>query len=341
MVKNSVKGLVMVLLMVVAAVTWIGRAAAIPGSCDPLKTFPLTECVDLAVLRGCYILQNDLAPVPPRVDCLVLKAAKITVDLHGFSITGPGSGVAGSQGITDGGIDLGARILSCSDTDCTSSLNPNGLITGFRIGVDLAASKSNEIRNLEVTSNRTGITVGANSMVKDSLAHDNDNDGIVAADFCTVQNNDTSNGNRDGISVGNHCLVTGNTSNDNNRNGIVAGDYCTVTNNTATGNDNGIVVGGKCLVKNNFANDNNLAGIDVAALSTLGGNTVDSNFAKNAPGAPNNNVGIGVNCDLGLPRSTVTNNQASGTDQNYDPPGLETGPCKLVDSCYACNNIDP
>ena len=86
------------------------------------------------------------------------------------------SGSCGGAGVTDGG------------TPRQGTTVKNGTITGFAVGVFLASSTRNLIRNLESSANSAdGILAGAHSLVKDCVIEDNGENGSIIEDFGQVQ----------------------------------------------------------------------------------------------------------------------------------------------------------
>jgi hypothetical protein len=150
---------------------------------------------------GFYYMTKNLSP-PSNENGIYVNANNVTIDLLGFKITGPGSGV--NYGIImNGNNNVEIR---------------NGTITGFSNGIFEGQSNAQEHRiiNIRAMGNRGyGIIVTGSSH-------------IVRG--CTSCNNAT------GIAVGNRCLVMNNVINNNSYYGISAINDVLIGNNVAVGN---------------------------------------------------------------------------------------------------------
>ena len=202
---------VIVAMLVALSLAYASLAAAQPAS--------VSGCGSLG--SGSYILINDISG---SVTCLTLTGNNITIDLDGFTITGTGTG-AGS-GITDGGTARSNIVIR------------NGTIRNFLFGIKLTSSSNIQIDRMRAVSNgASGIEVGNDSSVTNSIASNNGDIGI------------TGFGN---------ILITGNTASGNSFGIIVGG-------------------GGRSDILNNTASDNGLTGIEVDCPSNLVGNTAQGN----------------------------------------------------------------
>jgi hypothetical protein len=280
--ERSVRRIAAVTTALVAALTWASAASA-------AGVVNISSCRTLSTPNTIYKLTANLTRCG---DCLVVANNRITIDLQGHSITGR---CKNSAGVTDGGIARDSTVVK------------NGSISSFAVGVLLASSTRNHVRDIQVTSNIIGIWAGDNSLVTSCSATFNREAqeefgyGIIVGDHSQVEGCDTSHNGLTGILAGDHCLITRNTANLNIDEGIATGSSCTVSFNTAIFNESdGIDVG-----------DGSSAS---GAHSLVTGNTVYGNGDGD----------IEVTCP-----SDVTNNTASYNGSNYTFRGT---------NCHTSNN---
>ena len=280
--KRNVRRIAAVTVALVAALTWASAASA-------AGVVNISSCRTLSTPNTIYKLTANLTRCG---DCLIVANNRITIDLQGHSITGR---CKNSAGVTDGGIARDSTVVK------------NGSIASFAVGVLLASSTRNHVRDIQVTSNIIGIWAGDNSLVTSCSATFNREAqeefgyGIIVGDHSQVEGCDASHNGLTGILAGDHCLITRNTANLNIDEGIATGSSCTVSFNTAIFNESdGIDVG-----------DGSSAS---GAHSLVTGNTVYGN----------GDGGIEVTCP-----SDVTNNTASYNGSNYTFRGT---------NCHTSNN---
>ena len=246
-------------------------AAYVFGPSPAAAVTQVTACRDLDKAGETYLLIND---VSSNNVCFRVLADRITLDLGGHTITGPGS-VDTAVGIWDFN---GVR---------TSTIVKNGIIKAFEFGINLRFSSRSTIRNVTVSDHTIGMQVGPDNLVKDCIAQRNFN-GIVAGDRvqvenCTVGDAEPGAGvdGNGGIGIvgGQRMLITRTTANGNGVTGILVGIRSTVTHSTASNNGNdGIAVGQNSLVTRNTTNDNDGDGIEAVCPSTITHNTAQDNL---------------------------------------------------------------
>jgi hypothetical protein len=282
--ERNVRRMVAVTVASVAAFTWASVASA-AGAVN------ISSCQTLSTSNTVYKVTANLTRCG---DCLVVANSRITIDLQGHSITGQ---CENSAGVTDGGIPRDLTVVK------------NGSIASFTVGVLLASSTRNHVRDIRVTSNIIGIWAGDHSLVTSCSATFNREAqeefgyGIIVGDHSQVEGCDASHNGLVGILAGNHCLITRNTANRNIDEGIATGSFCTVSFNTAIFNEfDGIDVG-----------DGSSAS---GAHSLVTGNSVFGN----------GDGGIEVTCP-----SDVTNNTSSTNGSNYTFRGT---------NCRTANNVN-
>jgi parallel beta-helix repeat protein len=204
---------------------------------------------------GSYRLTSDLT-VPASTDGIDVTVSNVTVDLNGFTITGPG----GSS--TPSGI-------SAFDSDVTVE---NGTVTGFGAGVGVGSFGI--VRNVHADVNGTGINVSSNTVVEGCTANNSFNaggQGVNCIAACVISGN-IVNGNPFGIfCTGNGCVISGNTAINNKDNAIDCnGSGCLISGNTILGNLVGIkAIDGTTGYGGNVLNANT---VEVSGGTSLGHN---------------------------------------------------------------------
>ncbi len=233
---------------------------------------------------GSYRLTGSLA-VPAGTNGISVTANNVTIDMNGFSITGPGS----TSGVVNG---VGASGIA----DVTVE---NGTITGM--GLAIVLGNSGIVRNVHADTNGFGIDVGDNSVVEGCTANNSTtNYGIECSMGCSISGN-TANGNADeGIFCsGSGCQITGNTANGNIGVGIDCDkNACVISGNTVLGNPTlGIgCFGTGCLISGNTV-VNSTQGIEAGDTTTGYSNNVLKNTANFSLGKSlGNNLCNGTVC---------------------------------------------
>jgi hypothetical protein len=293
----------------------VAAAAALGSPAPAAAVTPVNACADLTKAGETYVLTADITFPLGRAACFVVLADRITLDLNGHTMTGPGAVFDGQVGISD------------NNQARTSTVVKNGSVRAFEFGLLLQQSTRSTVRGVTASDNVVGMVIGPNSLVKDCTVQRNLQDGIQAGDGVQVEGcligGDDATGNAgnggSGILGGQRMLVTRNTVIGNVGTGIVVDADSTVTHNTASGNEaTGIGVGERSLVTHNTANNNSFNGIfTFSARNTVSFNTANANGRN----------GIDVVCP-----STVTNNAASGNGNlNFS----------FVGACVEKNNTSP
>jgi len=204
---------------------------------------------------GSYRLTGNLT-VPGGTSGINVTAPTVTIDLNGFSISGPGGFSVAQVGIT------------------TTGTVENGTITGFGVGVKMGAGGI--IRNVHADANGVGIQAGGNSLIQGCTANNTTlpSYAIVCSGMCAISGN-TANGNAGiGIDCGSGCAISGNTANANAVAGIQCeGSGCQISSNTTNSNTfAGIVCEGSgCLITYNTIDNNTGDGISAADGTTAYG----------------------------------------------------------------------
>jgi Right handed beta helix region len=206
-------------------------------------------------------------------DGLDITGAHVTLDLNGHLV----GGNAGSVGILDQAAGSSVTIQ-------------NGRITGFAIGVDIAAAGT-KVQNVRVSGNlgALGVLLAAGrDVLTGSVVFSNAGDGVVDSGTRTQITNNTIRDNAGrGIGVGAAdpsllgAVVSGNKVLSNGSDGIFdQTDGVTITGNTVNANDgNGIVTTSDGItVSKNTTSFNTKLGIDASpGGADGGGNHASSN----------------------------------------------------------------
>lgn len=257
MLSLSLRGLA------VAAIAAVALGPAPAGAATPVSA-----CGALTKAGERYVLTGDIGATG---DCFLVLADRVTLDLAGHAITGPGAGTA-TTGVGD---ESQARTLT---------VVKNGRITGFNRGIDLQSSTRSSVLAVDASDNRIGIFVGPTSLVKDCVVQRNLGSGIIVVgdgvqvEGCAIGGEGVDGNGLSGLSGGARMLVTRNTVIGNFLTGITVGANSTVTQNTSSENGiGGIAADQRSLVTGNIANDNNVVGIDVACPSTVTNNQASNN----------------------------------------------------------------
>lgn len=207
---------------------------------------------------GFYYIKGNLESTETGI---TVNADNVTLDLMGFTITGPGK---------DSGTGHGIYISAEYNVEIR-----NGTVRDFGLnGVyEYSAVNSHRIMSVRSVSNGgDGINLqGLGHLVKNCTSSRNGGKGINVDRATTVVGNTCYDNEDDGIHTGHGCTVIGNTSMSNGADGIDVPSGCTVKNNTTWYNENfGIAVSSFCLLDGNTAFQNNLSDGGYANIETCG-----------------------------------------------------------------------
>jgi parallel beta-helix repeat protein len=225
-----------------AAVIVLGLAAsagAVDGTIDINQAkvtaaggFPFTIGTS-----GSYRLTGNLT-VPGNKDGIAITASNVTIDLNGFSISGPG--VGSGNGISSG----------VSSANITVE---NGTVTGFQRGIEFSGN-NDIVKSVHADSNSSaGILTANNAVIEGCTANSNSDDGIICGKDCAISGNTANNNGITGISVagpGAAGLILHNNISGNTSDGIFANDATTGYGENVL-NGNGTDVSGGTSMKNN------------------------------------------------------------------------------------------
>jgi hypothetical protein len=167
---------------------------------------------------GSYKLANNLTSTSA---CLVITADFVTIDLAGFTMSGPGVRL-GAVGI----------LAAPSSGELRGIAVRNGSISEFNIAVDLSSAGS-IVEGLRVSAHGSPGGIGATGIVRGNIVTGIRGTGIVATGIVT---GNIASGNEFGMSIGKGSTVTGNTITNNAHTGLDVGCPSNVTDNTAVDN---------------------------------------------------------------------------------------------------------
>jgi len=277
---------------------------------------------------GSYYLTKNLTATGTA---MTVSADDVTIDLCGFTLTGPGSGA-----------NYGIRMIGRSNVEIR-----NGTVRDFgNYGVceSLSSGRYHRVIGIRSIYNGLGgiILAGNNHVVKECTASDNGTAATLGSSaygiMCdvsaaiignTVYNNGkaTPSGSYvQGIRAGDGSIISGNAVYYNGRSsaGTVYGIYCNynckVCDNTVMSNNGtGIVTANSAIISGNTANINSLNGISAGQFCTIS----------------NNNVGA----NLGYGISMGNHNFATGnTAVNNSNDGINAGSYCTISDCTANDN---
>jgi parallel beta-helix repeat protein len=225
---------------------------------------------------GSYRLSGNLN-ASGVADGIDVNTGDVTIDLNGFTISGP---------------SFGTGISSGSNNEVRVE---NGTVIGFGTGVALSANSI--VRGVRADSNTgAGIVVSNNSIVEGCTANSN---GAVGGIQCngsnctisgnTANSNGTPGGGGNGIEcIGSYCTISGNTTNFNGGIGIeCATEGCVISGNTANSQTTGSGIfckGSACLITGNTVLNNGVNGIAAIDGTTGYGENVLNGNGTNASG---------------------------------------------------------
>ena len=179
--------------VLLAAATVLGLAAS-AGAVD--GTIEINQAKVLAAgpfpytinASGSYRLTGNLNSGNTTGGILVAPiSGEVTIDLNGFSITGPGSPFGGT------GVD---------GEFATAVTVQNGTVTGFGVA-GIVTGKNGIVRNVRATSNGVGIEGGDGTVFSDNAVNNNGGAGIDCNGLACLISGNTIVGNSTGIFANN------------------------------------------------------------------------------------------------------------------------------------------
>lgn len=194
---------------------------------------------------GSYVVVQNLTVTALDTHGIVIEASDVTLDLNGFTLTGPGK-TAGSSG---SGIFV-------DDSSFSRTTVRNGTVRDWRYN---------------------GVDVGSDSTVENVKAISNGSVGIAPGGRCTIRNCIASLNDNSGMQVGSQSVISGNVCYQNSGWGILANQGSVLVNNTCSENSTGIDCDRWSNIRGNICFNNN-KGI-VAENSLVCNNTAQNNYS--------------------------------------------------------------
>ena len=206
---------------------------------------------------GLYCLAKNLAYSPTTGNAITIEADNVTLDLMGFTLSGPGKTSGNNKGIYVGVNSDSVEIRN----GCVTGFGNRGIyaygeeirLIGLRVrdngslGADLLGYYDQVLGCSFLNNGSAGVQTGINCLVKGNLAAGNGGSGITANSGSSLLDNACSDNGGYGLGAGSGCTVKGNTCQGNTEAGIYTADHCLIINNASQG----ITVGTGCTAVNN------------------------------------------------------------------------------------------
>ncbi len=184
---------------------------------------PISSLPYAITSSGSYVLTASLTLAATDTYGITISADEVTLDLNGYSLTGPGKAVATTaHGIISGGSGNIAVF--------------NGTVRDFRgAGIYLGGNNSQVWQIRAYNNGGDGIFIGSNGTIFDNTVRSNGEDGIQTGFGTVIRNNSARDNGNDGIHAGDGSVVIGNACYANTGDGIEA-SACLVAENACTSN---------------------------------------------------------------------------------------------------------
>ena len=236
----------------------------------------------------------------PDTNGITVKAHNVTINMDGHSLIGPGASDVGLCGIYQQVNYVNLRVY-------------NGKITQWKGEYKYALyahEQNNQIENIQVSDNYSGIYAGTSCKISGCTAYRNDRYGIYMLEGCTCSGCTVYDNDYYGIYGEYGCTISGCTASCNGTRGGIGGNSgCTISGCTVRYNKgDGIRINDDCLVTKNCCDNNGNNGDGAGIHATGSKNRIDSNNVVN------NDRGIDVDAASNL----IVRNSASGNGTDYD-----------------------
>ncbi len=266
-----------------------------------------TTTVSIAA-SGSYYLTGNITISSTGLSGIIVSSSvtNVTIDLNGFTLTGPSSGSSGS------GVFLGGGVANVTIV--------NGTIRNWGShGIDAVGNADVRVEKLRLISNGgAGISAGVNCIAIDCAAESNAGKGLEVTDQCLIKDCQAIGNVAGGISMGTRGLVTGCVVYGNG-NGITGAGNCLILSNNCSDNGTGIIASGQ----GNRIEANNV--ITATPLQTNIKVTGDKNFIiRNTARGGSPNYDIAVNNKVGFiviaPDSAAISGSTGGSGVGTSDP---------------------
>jgi len=305
----------------VATSTYAGEVRLLkqPGA------FPL-----VIATSGSYRLRGDIVVPDANVTAISITADDVTLDLNGYTISGPtvcsGSPVSCAPTGTGIGVSSSADSVTVENGTIRGmgsravQLNgPNAIVERIRArsngggGIHVNAEGCRIARNVVTANQSAGILGSASCIVTENVVYANTGDGVHVDDGAVVTGNVLVRNNQNGVDmpfaqgvvIGNAIIQNGGTGIDRgtgtfssnmialNATGGIVGEGV-VSNNYVVGNGTeGLAVNG--LVTGNAIVDSGFEGLSLAAEDGYSNNVLNANNGGNGNAQVANGIEIGTN----------------------------------------------
>jgi hypothetical protein len=268
---------------------------------------PITNMPFTISASGSYYLTADFSAAAG----IIIATNHVTIDLCGFTLTGPGKLAAGSASA----IILGGGYVN--------AVVRNGRIRewpGHGVGVGsvgwledlnvencnadgLHAGQQSRVVNCRVGAcGESGIRVDHSSRVQGCTVTANGSNGVYAVNDCEIRDTEATQNTLDGIGTGNGCSVIHCVGGNNTRRGFNLSNGNTLLGCSAYHNTgDGINASSGCTITDCSAYDNTGSGISAASRCTI----------SHCSSYDNTQVGIGVNSACTISECTAAENGAN------------------------------
>jgi len=245
----------------------------IEAASDEVRT-PISSVPFTITESGSYYFTKNLNHTDSASNAIQINASNVTIDLMGFTLTGPGK----NSGASNSGIEMIAQSNNHILNGTIKEFGGRGVVEQNFSG------RAHQIRNLKVINNGFGgIVLGSSfNEIRDCIVLQNglsvSDKGIFTQEHSVILNNVANDNSGDGISANSNSTVIGNAASRNGRAGILAGSS-NIKNNVANGNTLwGMLLGSKNLVQNNVIRGNNISNnVDGGGLRIFSDNKVVNN----------------------------------------------------------------
>jgi len=297
----------------------------------------ITACGSLG--SGSYIVTKNFT-AGSGVNCLVVTADNVTIDLGGFTITGSGASngvlASGRNNVTvKNGTLVFARAVFATGEGAViyavRAVRAAGVSAGFKgfsVGDNATVENSYVTAHTGGATPQTGgvITAGKNSKVIGNTISGNSGNIIVVSDGSFVKDNTvTQNSGSSGsaILVSQNCKIVDNVISSSTFGVTATGDHNLISGNTISGCVEGIQAGATTIITGNNSSNNTDNGIEAGSDCVISGNNVSNNknvgvtsdvrtqFLNNVANN-NGNVGIHVNANGSAIGNVADGNTSSG-----------------------------
>lgn len=289
----------------------------------PISTLPFTISVP-----GAYYVTDNLTGVAGQPG-ISIDADNVTLDLGGFELVGPGSGVTAGIQIINNHVNTTIR---------------NGTVRGWlsnSVVASTATSTEMQVENLRVVNGGVvGILLGNNGTAKGCEVRACVGAGISAGLSCKIVECTSvgqTGASADGFRVIGYSIVTNCVASGNGGDGFQLGPGCVVTHCVSQANAIGFnSTGGRSSLLGCTADSNNGIGFSAGSLTTVSGcsarNNADIGFSLSDAVAVLNctssfNTGNGYSLGIG---ATITNCTAAF---NTGVAGIATSSAAVITGC--------